>query len=172
MSPLLSNVALSVLDDDFAQAPGGPGTAPSTRQRRRRCGLPNFRLVRFADDWCLVVSGTRADTEALRDQTAQVLATVGLRLSEDKTLITHIDEGLDFLGWRIQRHRKPGTNRQYVYTYPARKAVKTLAGKVRRHCRSTGTNLPLDALLIPLNRLLRGWCAFFRPACPAPHSST
>jgi RNA-directed DNA polymerase len=30
------------------------------------------------------------------------LSTVGLRLSEDKTLITHIDEGLDFLGWRIQ----------------------------------------------------------------------
>jgi RNA-directed DNA polymerase len=110
-----------------------------------------------------VVSGTRADAEALRDQIAQVLATVGLRLSEDKTLITHIDEGLDFLGWRIQRHRKPGTNRHYIYTYPARKAVKTLAGKVRKHCRSTGTNLPLDALLIPLNRLLRGWCAFFRP---------
>jgi RNA-directed DNA polymerase len=49
LSPLLSNVALSVLDDHFAQAPGGPGTAPSTRQRRRRRGLPNFRLVRFAD---------------------------------------------------------------------------------------------------------------------------
>src|SRR3954447_16733262 len=49
LSPLLSNVALSVLDDHLAQAPGGPGTAPSTRQRRRRGGLPNFRLVRFAD---------------------------------------------------------------------------------------------------------------------------
>jgi RNA-directed DNA polymerase len=30
---------------------------------------------------------------------------MGLRLSPDKTLITHIDQGLDFLGWRIQRHR-------------------------------------------------------------------
>ena len=78
LSPLLSNVALSVLDDYLAQAPGGPETAPSTRQRRRRRGLPNFRLVRFADDWCLVVSGTQADAEALRDQIAQVLSTVGL----------------------------------------------------------------------------------------------
>ena len=42
---------------------------------------------------------------------------MGLRLSPEKTLITHIDEGLDFLGWHIQRHRKPGTNRRYVYTY-------------------------------------------------------
>ena len=64
LSPLLSNVALSVLDEHIARAPGGPGTAPSTRQRRRGRGLPNFRLVRFADDWCLMVSGTRADAEA------------------------------------------------------------------------------------------------------------
>ena len=163
LSPLLSNVALSVLDEHIARAPGGPGTAPSTRQRRRGRGLPNFRLVRFADDWCLVVSGTRADAEALRDEITGVLATMGLRLSEEKTLITHIDEGLDFLGWHIQRHRKRGTSRYYVYTYPSRKAVKALMGKVRAHCRTTGTNRPLDALLIPLNRMLRGWCAFFRP---------
>jgi hypothetical protein len=37
---------------------------------------------------------------------------MGLRLSPDKTLITHI-EGLDFLGWRIQRHRKRGSDRRY-----------------------------------------------------------
>jgi RNA-directed DNA polymerase len=142
LSPLLSNVALSVLDEYIARAPGGPGTAPSTRQRRRGRGLPNFRLVRFADDWCLVVSGTRADAELLRDEIAGVLATMGLRLSEEKTLITHIGEGLDFLGWRIQRHRKRGTNRYYVCTYPSRKAVKALMGKVWTHCRATGTNLP------------------------------
>ena len=69
------------------------------------------------------VSGTRDDAEALREEIAEVLSTMGLRLSPEKTLITHIDEGLDFLGWRIQRHRKRGTNRHYVYTYPARKAA-------------------------------------------------
>jgi len=163
LSPLLSNVALSVLDEHIARAPGGPGTAPSTRQRRRGRGLPNFRLVRFADDWCLVISGTRTDAELLRDEIAGVLTTMGLRLSEEKTLITHIGEGLDFLGWHIQRHQKRGTSRYYVYTYPSRKAVKALMGKVRTHCRTTGTNLPLDALLIPLNRMMRGWCAFFQP---------
>ena len=63
---------------------------------------------------------------------------MGLRLSPEKTLITHIDEGLDFLGWRIQRHRKRGTNRRYVYTYPARKAVKAVTGKVKTLCRQDG----------------------------------
>ena len=35
-------------------------------------------------------------------------STMGLRLSAEKTLITHIDDGPDFLGWRLQRHRKKG----------------------------------------------------------------
>jgi RNA-directed DNA polymerase len=163
LSPLLSNVALSVLDEHIARAPGGPTSSPHQRAKRRAQGLPNYRLVRYADDWCLVISGTRADAETLREEVAEVLSTMGLRLSQQKTLITHIDEGLVFLGWRIQRHRKRGTNRYYVYTYPARKAVMAVTGKVKTLCRRMDTNQPLEALLGHLNPMLRGWCAYFRP---------
>jgi RNA-directed DNA polymerase len=163
LSPLLSNVALSVLDEHIAYGPGGPATKSYQRERRKALGLPNYRLVRYADDWCLMVSGTRADAEMLRGQAAVVLSMMGLRLSPEKTLITHIDEGLDFLGWHIQRHRKRGTNRYYVYTYPSRKAVKAVTGKVKSVCRRMDTGQPLDALLIQLNWMLRGWCAYFRP---------
>jgi RNA-directed DNA polymerase len=163
LSPLLSNVALSVLDEFIARAPGGPGTDRHERQRRRRRGQPNFRLARYADDWCLMVHGTRADAEALREQIAGVLSVMGLRLSQEKTLITHIEQGLDFLGWRIQRHRKPGTNRYYVYTYPAKKSLRAITAKVKALCREVGTNQPLDALLLRLSPAVRGWCAYFRP---------
>ena len=78
-----------------------------------------------------MVAGTRDDAVALREEAAQVLARIGLRLSEEKTLITHIDEGLDFLGWHIQRHRKRGTNQYYVYTYPSRKALRAVMAKVK-----------------------------------------
>jgi RNA-directed DNA polymerase len=163
LSPLLSNVALSVLDEYIAQAPGGPGSTDGQRRTRRSHGLPSFRLVRYADDWCLMVKGTRADAEALREQVAGVLAGMGLRLSPEKTLITHIDEGLDFLGWRIQRHRRPGDDRHYVYTYPAKKALAAICRKVKAACRGTGVNQPLSVLLHRLNPMLRGWCAYFRP---------
>jgi len=163
LSPLLSNVALSVLDEYIAHALGGPGTSTTERAKRRRHSLPNLKLVRYADDWCLLVSGSRADAEALREEIAGILSTMGLRLSPEKTLITHIDEGLDFLGWRIQRHRQRGSDRHYVYTYPSRKAVKTATGNVKTICRTTDTNLPLDALLLRLNPALQGWCAYFRP---------
>jgi RNA-directed DNA polymerase len=164
LSPLLSNVALSVLDEHFANAPGGPGSNDTERRKRRRHGLPNHRLVRYADDWCLVISGTQEHAEILREQAAGVLSSMGLRLSPDKTLITHIDKGLDFLGWRIQRHRKRGATKHYVYTYPAKKALSAVMAKVKTVCRQN-TNLPLEALVHQLNRMLRGWTAHFKHGC-------
>lgn len=163
LSPLLSNVALSVLDEFIAGLPGGPRSTGVERAKRRRHGLPNYRLVRYADDWCLVIKGTKADAEVLREEISVVLATMGLRLSEAKTLITHIDDGLDFLGWRIQRHRKRGTARSYVYTYPAKKSLRAVMAKVKTLCQQVGVHQPLDELLRRLNPALRGWCAFFRP---------
>ena len=87
---------------------------------------------------------------------------MGLRLSPDKTLITHIDEGLDFLGWRIQRHRKRGTGKRYVYTYPAKKSLLAITARVKMICRMS-RNKPLAALIHQLNPVLRGWCVHFRP---------
>jgi RNA-directed DNA polymerase len=164
LSPLLANVALSVLDDHFAHAPGGSHSNDNERRGRRRHGLPNYRLIRYADDWCLVVAGTKAHAESLREEAANVLSTMGLRLSPEKTLITHIDEGLVFLGWRIQRHRKRGTGKHYVYVYPAKKALAAVMAKVKTICRQN-TNLPLEVLLHQLNRMLRGWTAYFKYGC-------
>jgi len=87
---------------------------------------------------------------------------MGLRLSPEKTSITHIDDGVDFLGWRIQRHRKKGTNKHYVYTYPARKAVKAICAKVKTWCRQN-QNLDLSTLILQVNRMVKGWCVYFRP---------
>src|SRR5256885_4203170 len=89
---------------------------------------------------------------------------MGLSLSEEKTRIHHIDEGLDFLGWRIQRQRKQGTGKYYVYVYPAKKALAAVMAKVKAWCRQN-TNLPLKVLLIHLNRMLRGWTAYFKYGC-------
>ncbi|WP_406110238.1 group II intron reverse transcriptase/maturase [Kitasatospora purpeofusca] len=162
LSPLLANVVLSVLDEYIDQAAGGPKSTQGERAKRKRQGKANFRLVRYADDFLILVTGAREHAESLRAEVASVLAPMGLGLSMEKTKITHIDEGLDFLGWRIQRHRKRGTNRQYVYTYPSRKALRSAMGKVKEICRKNA-NLPLPALLHMLNPVLRGWCAYFQP---------
>ena len=158
LSPLLANVALSVLDEHFDERWGDR----VARAKRRRHGLANYRLVRYADDFVVMVSGTRAHAEALLDEVAGVLAPMGLRLSEEKTKIAHIDDGLDFLGWRIQRHQKRGGTKRYVYTYPAKKALASVVERVRTITRQ-GTNLSLSVLLLRLNPVLRGWTTYFRP---------
>ncbi|MGW0993134.1 group II intron maturase-specific domain-containing protein [Streptomyces sp. NPDC002523] len=61
---------------------------------------------------------------------------------------------MEWLGWATRDGQR--------FTYPSRKAVKAVMGKVRKWCRELDTSQPLDALL-QLNRLLRGWCAYFWP---------
>jgi RNA-directed DNA polymerase len=113
-----------------------------------------------------MVSGDREHADQARDVVAAVLAPMGLRLSEAKTMITHIDEGLDFLGWRIQRHRKRGADKQHVYTYPAKKALKAVMAKVKTICWQNN-NEPLAVLLRRLNPVLRGWATYFRAGVSA-----
>ena len=161
LSPLLANIALSVLDDHFENAWQEMGTG-NQRKYRRSKGQATYRIVRYADDFVILVAGTRAHAEALADQAAALLAPMGLRLSAEKTRICHIDEGLDFLGFRIQRQKKRGTaGKRAIYTYPAKKAVAAVTAKVRALTR-TGHNQPLAVLLHQLNQVLRGWTAYFR----------
>ena len=107
-----------------------------------------------------LVSGTREHAAALRDQVGDVLAPMGLRLSPEKTTVVHIDDGFDFLGFRIQRHRKPGTGKRYVYTFAAKKSVASVRRKVKAITKQ-GTNHALGDLLRQLNPVLRGWTAYF-----------
>jgi RNA-directed DNA polymerase len=83
LSPLLANIALSVLDEHFTAAWEGFGP-PWTRKKRTRKGLGTWRLVRYADDFVVLVKGTRAHAQALCEQAAAVLAPMGLRLSAAK----------------------------------------------------------------------------------------
>jgi RNA-directed DNA polymerase len=81
LSPLLANVALSALDEHFAAAWDAMGDSHAREQRRRK-GLANYRLVRYADDFVVLVAGDRAHAERLRAEAAAVLSPIGLRLSE------------------------------------------------------------------------------------------
>jgi RNA-directed DNA polymerase len=166
LSPLLSNIALSVLDDHFVAAWEAMGDSHRREQRRRK-GLANYRLVRFADDWVVMVAGDRADAERLRDEAAAVLLPMGLRLSKEKTKIVHIDQGLDFLGMHIQRHKQRGSTKRYVYTYPTRPALAAVKAKVKAATINKTTNQSLTVLIHRLNPVLRGWTSYHRHGAAA-----
>ena len=165
LSPLLANIALAVLDEHM-HAPWQPGQSMSTDMRRRGRrwkGLPNWRLVRYADDFVVLVNGDRVDVEQLREDITQVLAPMGLRLSPAKTRIVHMSEGFDFLGFHIQWRRKRGTNKSYVYTFVADRPFRSVKAKIRALTRRTSQQ-DLGAVLARINRITRGWANYFRHA--------
>lgn len=160
LSPLLANIALSALDEHFARKWEALGPV-WRRVKHRRGGGPVARLVRYADDFVVMVAGGRGDAEALRGEVAEVLAPLGLRLAVEKTRVCSIDEGFDFLGWHIQRRRKRGTGKHYIYTYPSKRAILAIRRKVRTLTRRTSQpNLRL--LLLRVNAMLRGWATYFK----------
>lgn len=161
LSPLLANIALSVLDDHFAAAWERDMAGRSQRATRRKHGHATYRLVRYADDFVVMIAGTKAHAEALKTDVTAVLAPMGLRLSAEKTMIVDIDEGFEFLGWRIQRQTQRGSNKRYVYTWPSKKSLTSITAKVRAITKQ-GTNQPLSSLLRQLNGVLRGWTNYFR----------
>ena len=84
LSPLLANIALSVLDEHLHAPwqPDGPMSTSYRRQVRKRKDLPNWRLVRYADDFVVLTDGTDQHLTELRGEIAQVLAPLGLRFAK------------------------------------------------------------------------------------------
>ena len=162
ISPLLANIYPSALDRHFADAWEQVMSPQHRRQQRRRKRLPNYRLVRYADDFVVLVNGTRSDAEALRDQIGELLAErLRMILSAEKTLVTHIDEGFDFLGFRIQRKTGAG-RRSMVLTFPSKAALAAVMRKVKEATSRGTTSLRLADVLRVVNPILRGWAAYFR----------
>jgi RNA-directed DNA polymerase len=160
LSPQLAKIALSVLDEQFAKAWDRNMATRPQRETRRRQGEATYRLMRYADDFVVMVHGTREHAEGLRSEVEAALSTVGLRLNEEKTSVCSIDEGFDFLGFRIQRQVKRGSNKAFVYTWPSRKSLSSIMAKVKAITKQ-GTNNPLSDLLRQLNGVLRGWTTYF-----------
>lgn len=148
ISPLLANVALSVLDEDW-------------RDHSGRLGV----LVRYADDF-VVLCPTKARAEAARDRVITVLAGLGLRLHPDKTKIVHLAggaQGFDFLGFhhhKVESWKRPG--RYYLQRWPSDRAMASIRAKVRDRTDRRFVGRSIESIVADLNPVLRGWANYFR----------
>ena len=167
LSPLLANIALSALDDHFDRQWRQEMGTEGRRARRKKNGLGNWRIVRFADDFVVMVAGERRHAEALREQVAAVLAPLGLRLAPDKTRVVHIDEGFDFLSIHIRRLRKRG-QRSTTSTPPRPKAVQL--SRSRRSARRSTRHISPDEYL-PTSTGSRRLSPLPPTACPKQRST-
>lgn len=161
VSPLLVNIYLHELDRYWH---GKYGTlTPRERIRRRDAGVGNNRLVRYADDFVILTNGPKAEAERLRDEFKQFLwETLRLELSEEKTLVTHIADGFDFLGFHIRHYEKPYGEKPVTLVKPSAKSIERLKAKIRHMTRNEARNDNPYLKFLALNQVMRGWMQYYR----------
>lgn len=159
ISPLLANIYLHELDrylyDRFL------GDSPNKKTYRRRCGGYNIGYVRYADDFVVFCNGSIDDVKQLKHDIAAFLGEeLQLMLSEEKTLITHVNDGFDFLGFQFYR----GLSRQGKWVPKTRvpqsriEAVKEKVKHITEHSRIC---IDEAAIVRNLNRILLGWGNYY-----------
>jgi group II intron reverse transcriptase/maturase len=148
ISPLLANVALTVLDDEWINTSSELGV-----------------LVRYADDFVVVCASRPRAIEAQR-RVSVILARLGLQLNPDKTTIVQLGrgaQGFDFLGFhlhKVESWRWPG--RWYLQRWPSQRAMSSIRDKVRTATDRRFVGYSLQVAVDRLNPVLRGWSVYFR----------
>ena len=150
ISPTLANIVLDGLEALLKE------TFPRKNLGRGRPKYnPKVCLVRYADDFIITGASYEVLDKEVRPLVEQFLAERGLQLSPEKTCITHIDKGFDFLGQHVRRYGRK------LLIMPSRKNTRAFLTKIRGILRAN-TTAPQLRLIVALNRVILGWTNYHR----------
>ena len=155
ISPILANMTLD-----------GMQKALSDRFHTNRQGKVSLQyknahkinLVRYADDF-IVTAATREIAEEAKELIRDFLQTRGLELSEGKTVITHIDDGFDMLGWTFRKFKGK------LIIKPSKKALKAIKLALHETILGRGKAWKQEDLIKKLNQQIRGWANYHQSVC-------
>jgi RNA-directed DNA polymerase len=148
ISPTLMNMTLDGLERLLTQ----------TFKRRRGNGIyanPKVHILRYADDFIVTGSSKELLENKVKPLITNFLKVRGLELSQEKTKITHISEGFDFLGQNIRKYDGK------LLIKPSKKNIKAFLGKVRRIVKSQKP-AKQEQVIKRLNPVIRGWANYHR----------
>jgi RNA-directed DNA polymerase len=159
VSPLLANIYLHQLD--MYMESKYLKFSKDARAWRRKTGKANYLYVRYADDFVVLCNGTKAEALAMKEELKELLSTMGLTLSEEKTKVTHITEGFPFLGYKIVRGIGQSGKMVPKVLIPE-KAIKRFRHKTRAIFARNSTDESVNAKIQAQNWLTSGWCQYYR----------
>jgi RNA-directed DNA polymerase len=146
VSPALANLTLDGLEQ-----------AIRSRIKIRR---DQVNFIRYADDFVVTARKRETLEEVVRPVIVEFLKERGLALSEQKTVITHIREGFNFLGQNVRKHGNK------LIIKPAKEGVKAIVKKIRQTIKEA-VGQTAAMLIRRLNPILRGWANYHRYVCSA-----
>ena len=159
LSPLLANIALHGMEEclniTYSKSTGNRNGKSYEKFETRG----KYRMVRYADDF-LIFAQNKEDILEVEEILKPYLDERGLILARDKTKITHINEGFDFLGLEFKRHRTKDGYKSL--TKPSKESIKKFKKEVDRRFKIMyGNNV--DSLIDFLNPLIRGTANYWKP---------
>ena len=172
LSPLLANVYLTSLDERYGRWTPRPRerlqNAADRRHYDRKRGRPTFQIARYADDFVILVTGRKDESMAERDKLAAFLKQeLRMELSLEKTLVTDVGDGFDFLGYRIIQTKARRTGHLVGNLYIPKGKVQRLRDVIKSRIRTCPTGHSLAQLIGELNPIILGWRTYYRHATGA-----
>ena len=150
ISPVMANITLDGLERLLSS---------HFSKKSKEGKQAKVNLIRYADDFCVTASSKELLEQEVKPLIQEFLKERGLQLSEEKTIITHIEQGFDFLGQTIRKYRR-GKRIKFFIT-PSKKNIKAFMRKVRKRIRES-RYLTAGQLIAELNPMIRGWALYHR----------
>jgi RNA-directed DNA polymerase len=158
ISPLLANVYLHELDKHMQKY-----TSLTTREKtaRRQAGMTNIVYVRYADDFVILCNGNKGQAMMIREEIRTFLSqSLQLTLSMEKTKVTHLNEGFDFLGFQVQRSM--GRNKVGTKILISEKSMRKHLERIQMSTSADTHEDSVTTKIKALNRIIAGWCRYFQ----------
>jgi len=145
ISPIIANMVLDGLEEVInLHAHHKPSSNPF-----------KINFVRYADDFVVTCSNSEYLEREIKPLISKFLADRGLELSEEKTKITHIQKGFDFLGFNVRKYK------QKCLTKPKKDSVKSIFASISE-CVTNYKAVSQKELIRMITSKIRGWANFFR----------
>jgi RNA-directed DNA polymerase len=148
ISPILANMTLDGLEKLISDRYPVKRMSPDGE-------FPKVNLVRYADDFITTARTREMLEEEIIPLIKDFLAERGLKLSAEKTKITHIDDGFDFLGQSIRKYNGK------LLIRPSQTSIERFLKTIRKFMKENKTR-PQDILILALNPKIKGWCQYHR----------
>ena len=174
ISPLFANIYLHEMDKWFDKNYYS-GLIKYQKHKRRKQGYGNAVLIRYADDFVLLWNGRKriresfivppekaVDAVTMKKQVKQFLEKeLKLNLSEEKTTITHVNSGFDFLGYHIQRYKRQGG--EIMLTTVPEDRIRRFKRKIQMATRSKGAEYEeVSQKVMAMNSIINGWGEYYK----------
>jgi len=154
ISPTLANMVLDGMEEAIGKA---FWRNKSGRIDKKNHNPWHINLVRYADDFAVTADNPQI-AEEVKEVIKTFLGTRGLQLSEEKTKITHIEDGFVFLGWNFRKYRG-----KLIIT-PSRKSFNKVKRTLSSIIKSSKTATQ-EKIILELNQCIRGWTNYHQPVC-------